>query len=374
MAAPAAKPQETQEEECDMSFPIRTLLLATAAALSVTAVAQAVELKEIGKIPVKLDVALQAFDIGWVDTATDRYVLTSRGAQDAKDKSNPGNLGLLVFDAANDKFLQIIPGFTRPRGVITVNNGAEAYVGDDDTVKVVDLTANKIVASIPAGGGADELGYDPKDGVIAMALPDETPPTLILISTKDRKIFAKVQVPQATDGFEQTIYSEVTGMFHTVIPELNKDENKGGMITVDPKTGKQVGKIAPLDNCKPHGNAVGVGNELIIGCNFGQTKDKKPPVQMVFDVKTNKVTQTIAGIGGTDMSAADVGLGLYYTASAGNGEGSALGVIDAKTHKLIQKIPTAGRAHSVAVNSKNHHVYVPENATGCGCIRVFAPM
>ena len=73
---------------------------------------------------------------------------------------------------------------------------------------------------------------------------------------------------------------------------------------------------------------------------------------------------------------ADPGLGLYYTASAGNGEGAALGVIDAKTHKLIQKISTAGRAHSVAVNTKNHHVYLPEGATGggCGCIRVFAPM
>jgi DNA-binding beta-propeller fold protein YncE len=95
---------------------------------------------------------------------------------------------------------------------------------------------------------------------------------------------------------------------------------------------------------------------------------------MIFDVKANKVTETIPGVGGTDMTAADPGVGLYYTASAGNAEGSFLGVIDAKTHKLIQKIPTAGRAHSVAVNFKTHQVYVPEGAGGCGCIRVFAPM
>lgn len=93
---------------------------------------------------------------------------------------------------------------------------------------------------------------------------------------------------------------------------------------------------------------------------------------MIFDVKTNKVTATIPGIGGTDMAEADVKLGLYYTASAGNAEGSGLGVIDAKAYMLIQKIPTAGRAHSVAVNPKNHHVYVPEAQTqgGCGCIRI----
>jgi DNA-binding beta-propeller fold protein YncE len=359
---------------------LRALLLATTAVLSATAVTQAAELKEIGKIPVKFDAPLQGFDIGWYDAKTDRYVLASRGSFDPKDKSNPGNNGLLIVDAAKDTVLGIATGVSLARGAVIVNDGAEAWVGDgDNSIKVVDMKANKVVASIPTEankGGADELGYSPKDNVVAMALPDAEPPTLVLISTKDRKIFAKVPVPNASDGFEQTIYSEVDGMFHTVIPELGGDPNKGGMITVDPKTGKQVGEIAPIDNCKPHGNFPGVGNELIIGCNFGQTKDKRPPVQMVFDVKANKVTTTIAGIGGTDMSGADPGLGLYYTASAGNGEGSALGVIDAKTHTLIQKIPTAGRAHSVAVNTKNHHVYVPEGATGggCGCIRVFAPM
>jgi hypothetical protein len=363
-----------------MPFPIRTLLLATVAALSATAVAQAVELKEVGKIPIMLDAPLQGFDIGWFDAKTDRYILASRGSFDPKDKSNPGNNALLIINAATDKFITAATGISLARGAVTVNDGTEAYVGDgDNTIKVVDMKSGKVVASIPTEankGGADELGYSPKDNVVAMALPDNEPPTLILISTKDRKTFAKVPVPNASDGFEQTIYSEVDGMFHTVIPELGGDANKGGMITVDPKTGKQVGEIAPLDNCKPHGNFPGVGNELIIGCNYGQTKDKRPPVQMIFDIKANKVTETIAGIGGTDMSGADAGLGLYYTASAGNGEGSALGVIDAKTHKLIQKIPTAGRAHSVAVNTKTHHVYVPEGATGggCGCIRVFAPM
>jgi DNA-binding beta-propeller fold protein YncE len=361
-----------------MTFPIKTLLLATAAALGATAAAQAVELKELAKIPIMLDAPLQSFDIGWFDAKTDRYILASRGGQSAKDTAFPGNNALLIIDAATDKFLTAATGITLARGAVIVNDGTEAYVGDgDNSIKVVDMKAGKVVAKIPTEankGGADELGYSPNDNVVAMALPDAEPPTLILVSTKDRKIFAKVEVANASDGFEQPVYSQVTGMFHIVIPELGGDANKGGMITVDPKTGKQVGEIAPIDNCKPHGNFPGIGNELIIGCNYGQTKDKRPPVQMIFDVKTLKVTETIAGIGGTDMTGADPGLGLYYTASAGNGEGSALGVIDAKTHKLIQKIPTAGRAHSVAVNTKTHHVYVPEGMGGCGCIRVFAPM
>jgi hypothetical protein len=355
--------------------------MAATAAIAFAGAAQAVELKEIGQIPVTLEVPLQAFDIGWYDPASDLYVLTSFGTFPGAPDPNAfaGNRALLIFDAKTDKLITVVKGFTRPRGVVTVNHGTEAYVGDGDNhVKVVDLKAGKIVAEIAANakdGGVDEIAYDPKDGVVAAAQPDDDPSSLILISTKDRKIFAKVQVPEASDGFEHPAYSPITGMFHIVIPELNKNEDKGGMITVNPKTGKKVGEIAALDNCKPHGNGMGIGSEFILGCNFGQTKDKKPPVQMIWNIKLHKVTAVIPGIGGTDMAEADLGLGLYYTASAGNGEGAALGVIDAKTHKLIQKIPTAGRAHSVAVNQKNHHVYVPESALlgGCGCIRVFAP-
>ena len=81
---------------------LRTLLLATAAVLSATAVAQAAELKEVGKIPVKFDAPLQGFDIGWYDAKTDRYVLASRGSFDPKDKSNPGNSGLLIVDTTSD--------------------------------------------------------------------------------------------------------------------------------------------------------------------------------------------------------------------------------------------------------------------------------
>src|SRR5215469_16973834 len=203
---------------------LRTLLLATVAVLSATAVAQAAELKEIGKIPVKFDAPLQGFDIGWYDAKTDRYILSSRGSFNPKDKSNPGNNCLIIVDTTNDKLIGIAAGTTMARGSVIVNDGAEAWVGDgDNSIKIVDMKTNKIVGSIPTEankGGADELNYSPKDNVVAMALPDAEPPTLILINTKDRKIFAKVPVPNASDGFEQTIYSEVDGNFHTVIPEL----------------------------------------------------------------------------------------------------------------------------------------------------------
>ena len=361
-----------------MSVQMKRVSAALFGGVAICCVAQAAQLKEIGRIPVKLDVPLAGFDIGWVDPGTNRYVLTSFAAHDPKDTSNPGNNGLLVFDAAHDKFLRIIRG-VRAHGVVTANHGKEAWLGSDgEGVIVVDLVNGKRISSIATGakkGGGDELAYDDKDGIVAVALPDDEPPTLILISAKDRKITARIPVPEATAGLEQTVYSPTDGMFWTDVPEMNHQKEKGGMLKVDPKTGMRIA-IVPLDNCKPHGNAVGRGAELMIGCNFGTIKDGMRAQQAIFNVETGKVTY-IPGAGGTDETAADNVLGRYYSAAARNKDpGPIVAVIDAKTHTIIQKIPTKGQAHSIAVNPKNHHVFVPESGSngGCGCIRVFAPM
>jgi DNA-binding beta-propeller fold protein YncE len=56
-------------------------------------------------------------------------------------------------------------------------------------------------------------------------------------------------------------------------------------------------------------------------------------------------------------------------------DGITLGVIDAATNKLVQKIAIkGGNPHSVAVNDNDGHVFVPVGIAdgGCGCIQVYA--
>jgi hypothetical protein len=361
-----------------MSLQLKGVLAVLVGGVAMCCTAQAGQLKEITQIPVMLDVPLAGFDISWVDPGSGRYVLTSFAARDPKDTSNPGNNALLLFDANTDKLVNVIHG-VRGSGVVTANHGKEAWLGSGrEGVIVVDLVAGKRITAIASGakeGGGDEVAYDAKDGIVAVALPDDDPPTLILLSQKDKKIIARIPVPEATDGLEQTVYSPVDGMFWTDVPEMNHQKEKGGMLKVDPKTGKRV-EIVPLDNCKPHGNAVGRNGELYLGCNFGTAKDGMTPQQAIFNVKTGKAV-FVPGAGGTDETATDNGIGQYYSASAGNKDpGPVLAVVDAKTRAVIQKIPTKDRAHSVTADSKNHQVFVPESSSdgGCGCIRVFAPM
>jgi YVTN family beta-propeller protein len=124
---------------------------------------------------------LGSFDISWVDPGSQRYYLADRTA-------TAGTGRIDVIDTQKNTFLYSIGGFVRtvagsgksgPIGVVAIPQLNQLYVGDgDSTVKVVDLAAQKVIATIPTGGKvrADELAYDPLDHIIMIANPNDNPP------------------------------------------------------------------------------------------------------------------------------------------------------------------------------------------------------
>jgi DNA-binding beta-propeller fold protein YncE len=355
----------------------KILMAAMIAAVAFAGAARAAELKKVGEIAVEGD-KLGSFDISFVDQKNQRYYLADRT-----------NKGVDVFDAKTDKYIGRVGGMvgpvmkgdkvdndsSGPNGVVIA--GDEAWVGDGQgMLRVVDVKSMKITDTITTGGKmrADELDYDAKDGIIAIALDADDPPTLVLVSTKPgHKIIGKVPFPDATDGLEQTGYNPADGMFYSAVPELKKDPTKGGVAVIS--TDAKLVKIMPVDNCNPHGFVVLPGDKALLGCS-AHGKDGMPPVTMIFDLKSGKVVATVADLGGTDEAAYSKKNGQYYTGSSNQPGGHVLGVIDASTNKLVQKIAiTGGTPHSVAVNETNGHVYLPVGSAdgGCGCIQVFAP-
>jgi DNA-binding beta-propeller fold protein YncE len=354
------------------------------AAVGVTAfagAANAAELRQIGTITIP-GAPLDSFDISFIDQATGRYYLADRS-----------NKGIDIVDTKTGAYVGRVEGMvgpimkkdgtccnndkSGPNGVVIA--GHEAWVGDgDSTVKVIDLKTNKIVDTIKTGGEsrADELAYDPKDQVIAIANNADEPPFLTFISAKPgHKILGKLVMEHFSDGMEQTAYNPADGLFYTDVPELDKDKTKGALMVTDPKTQKVV-KMIPVDSCIPHGIAFGKNDNVYLGCNAGPTRLGLPAKQVVLNVKTGKQTD-IPGVGGSDESAVNNKLDQYYSALNGNPGGPILSVVDAKTNQLVQKIPTGPGAHSVAVNESNGRVYVPIATQaagltgGCGCIAVY---
>jgi DNA-binding beta-propeller fold protein YncE len=325
---------------------------------------------------------LKLFDIGVVDPAAGRYYLADRS-----------NKAVDIFDTKTNKFVGRVEGFvgvvmkdgkpvgnmSGPNGVALDSKNKVLWVGDgDSTLKAIDLKAKepKIVDTIKLGGQkrADELAVDEKDGIVLVFNNADKPAFGTFVSTKpDHKILGKVQIPEATDGVEQSVYVPQTGMFYSSVPEWKEDNKQGGVAIIDPKTMKMV-ELVNIPGCQPTGLMHGPGTHLLVGCAAGQDGTKMTPATVIWDFKTKKVVNVVHEVGGMDEVWYDSGAHKYYTASRGQPGGPVLGVIDAKTNQWIENVPTADGAHSVAADSKTQHVFVPLTANAScpkSCIGVY---
>lgn len=349
------------------------------ATLALAGTASAKELTLIKTIPIEGN-KLSSFDVGYVDQATHRYYLADRS-----------NKGIDIVDTKTDTWIGTIGGFigavtdekhpkethpdskkSGPNGVIGAGN--EIWAGDGaGKIRVANFKEMKIVDTIDDGGKyrADSLTHDPKNMVFLVGNPDDEPTFLTLVNMKTRKILKKIELPEATDGLEEPKYNPRDGMIYVSVPELNKDKKKGGVAVVDPK-GLKIVKMIHVDGCNPHGLAFGPSDHFVLGCSL---RGKDASV-VVMSAKTGKIVARDKGFGGADAVAYDKKNNQYYIAADHAPGGPALGVIDAKTNKLVQTIPMKGNStpHSVAADDANGHVYVPGGGFegGCNCIQVFA--
>jgi DNA-binding beta-propeller fold protein YncE len=322
---------------------------------------------------------LVQFDIGWVDPVTETYYLADRS-----------NSGLDIFDAAQGTFLGRVTGFvgfdpakgtslSGPDGVTAVGDD-EVWVGDgDSTVKVIDLNSNTIIDTISTSGThrVDEMAYDPRDHILAVANNADTPPFVTLISTKrnDRHIVARIPFTGATNGVEQPAWNSLTGLFYISVPQVGSNPASGAVAVIDPKTASYIGAF-PVDQCQPAGLTVGPHNHLLVGCSADVTTGFQPKA-LVLDARTGRVVATIKDFGGADEVWFNPGDRNYYLADRNNPGNPVLGVINSETNDAVAALTTSTGAHSVAADPINNHVFVPlppnpaDSACLHGCIGVF---
>ena len=355
------------------------LMVTVVAAVPVPGRAGTAELKKVAEIAIPGE-PLVSFDISFIDQKTQRYYFADRS-----------NKSIDIFDANANTFIGRVTGFvgavlkpdgtccnnakSGPNGVVVVGN--EVWAGDgDSTIKVIDLKTMKIVDTIPTGGQlrANEVTYDSKNRVFIIGNQNDEPPFTTMVSTKPgHQLIGKITFPDATDGNEQPTYNPADGLVYQSIPELNKDEKKGAVAVMTPRTAKLV-KMLPVDDCNPAGLAFGPNGNFVLGCNADG--NKMPAIITIMNWKTGKVVANVADIGGADMVDYNKKNNQYYIAARALKGGPVLGVIDAATNKLVQKIAiTGGNPHSVASSEANGHVFLPVGAAngGCGCIQVYAP-
>jgi len=221
---------------------------------------------------------LYSYDISFVDQSTQTYYLADRS-----------NAVVDVVDAKTGTFdRQISGGF---KGVAVVNgvvqggqsgpNGVVAafpwlFVTDAPSrVVSIDLRTDTVVSDVSTGGAdnfrADELAYDPQDGLLLVINANDTPPfgTFITVDKANGQLTVGTQIsfPFATNGAEQPVWDPGTGKFYLSIPEISGDgTNLHGAVLRISTTG-EVEATYPVDFCGPAGLALGPNGDLLVGCN-----------------------------------------------------------------------------------------------------------
>ena len=378
--------------------------------------------------------ALYSFDISFVDQTTQTYYLADRS-----------NKAVDVVNAKTDTFVtQIFPnnghapfaGFVPCVPAAAANdcagpNGVVAafpwlFVTDAPSrVLTFDLrtspptTVSEVFTKAGEPTRADELAYDPRDGLLLVINNASDPPfgTLIQVNkatgvlTVVKNIdFDAAHGVDAQNGAEQPVWDPGTGKFYLSIPQIGPTLSHGGVLRIS--TTGTVEATYPVEFCSPAGLALGPKQDLLVGCNtvfdtaggvWTGNADRDihsaQPRYVILDAKTGDIDKILFGVGPGDEVWFNKGDGNYYTASSGSplapnaitpprspvgtavtapvltAQGAAiLGVIDAEKQKLLQLVPTlnvparvapapnphpAGTAHSVAANAENNHVFVP---------------
>jgi hypothetical protein len=338
--------------------------------------------------------------------------------------SDRSNSSIDIIDTETLKFKRFLSGFvgvartsagavdnnhSGPDGV--VNHGRWLYAGDgNSTLKVFDLNAppaSALKQSISTGGSTrvDEMALTTDGDLLLAANNAEDPPFATLFAANGdrdtdhtRKVIAISISPTILPaGFglsmEQPSWEPQTKRFYTSVPIVANNPPgcnfgqlagpitcSGGLLVTDPTAPTAVeGAFNPATNtgvvllnaCNPNGSTVGPEDNLLLGC----TPQNAPGdvITLVIDARTKKQTPVIH-ITGSDEVWFNKGDRRYYLGTsrdctipgkpcpAANQETPVLGVVDADTNLLIEKVPQSSNSHSVAADSKRNRIFVGQVA------------
>src|ERR1700737_1900327 len=281
---------------------------------------------------------MYVFDISFVDQTTQTYFLT--------DRSNA------VVDVVNAKTSQLISqinakpafkGFTGNNATSGPNGVVAAFpwlfVTDANSrVVSINLSSGNTVSDVSTGGApglcADELAYDPNDGLLLVVNNADTPPFATLVKVNQvsgaltivkRITFDTMHTGvDATNGAEQPVWEPVTGKFYLSIPQTGPNAKDGAVIRIS--TAGTVEVQYPIQFCQPAGLTVGPHVDLLVGCNtvfdtaggvWDPTKNvTAAPLQVIIDARTGSIDTIVPGVGAGDEGWFNWGDGNYYTASS----------------------------------------------------------
>ena len=367
-------------------------------------------------------VALRSFDISWVNETRSEYYLADRSTSGVDIISTRS----LKFLRTIPGFAGIVPTtsmgvsstLSGPNGVTA--HGNWLYAGDgNSTLHTINLTAlplNNPPQTVVGTGGKtrlDEMALTPDGLTLIAANNAENPPFATVFTacgdstattcTPTSKGTVKISSALLPAGFglglEQPIWDDKTKRFYVSVPTIANNPAgcnygqlssgvtcSGGMAVIDPTASfpQTLGPfdpvafsgVVPLQACNPSGIA-GIPNDMImLSCSAA-------PVTVMNDSPPFNFAE-VFNIGGADEIWWNPGSDNRYYLGASKHVGTpgsscvqftsggspippttqcpALGVVDI-TSVLLETIPVSSGTHSVAADSNQNYIFVPQVGT-----------
>jgi DNA-binding beta-propeller fold protein YncE len=264
---------------------------------------------------------------------------------------------LVVFDTAKRQVVANLDGFARVHGVTVADAIHRVYASATGLHQVVAVDADtlKIVGKAGPIVYPDGLAYAPKQNKIFVS--DEHGGVDAVIDAASNKLIASIPLG---GGAGNTVYDPVSGHIVVAVHGANV------LAIIDPETNRIIRRVPLAGIQNPHGIALDVASHVAFVAG-----EENHTLAMV-DLNDMKVLATYQVGDDPDVLAYDPGLRrLYVSAESGqftvfqrNGTSLALlGSFD---------MP---RAHTVAVDPKSHLVYLPlENVNGHPLLRIMRPV
>jgi DNA-binding beta-propeller fold protein YncE len=292
--------------------------------------------------PVEVTGTQGKFDFIKIDSANNRLLAC-----------HTGNGSLDVIDIITSKLIKSIPiGNAQGVAIDSKNNRYFVSVSKPTKMVIVNSTKLDVIGEVALPGPADLVAYHFETNRVFVCNDDK--PEMWVIDPTEKKIVSTISFPGG--GMEDLGFdSQDTFLFQCL-----KDSSE--LAKLDLKTEKVVAKwsTSPVD--KPHGMAMVSGTDqvLIVG-GTGKLG--------LFDLSTGQIVGTAEVSPKVDEIAYDPTLHRVYCAS-GLGTISVVGLDHQRLAPLSSLTSSLG-AHSIAIDSKTHTVWIAFAKNGKSYVQVF---
>ena len=222
---------------------------------------------------------MQTIPLPGVQGRTDHITVDVNGKRLFVPANGDNQNTVEVIDLQAGKRIASIPGQNKPQGTFYSADFNTLFVtnGTDGTCKIFRGDTFKLIASLPLGTDANQVGYDPDTKYLYAGLGDRNSGALAIIDTSSNKQVGEIKTDARPGGitFEKPgprIFVNLNGATKLGILDRKKREQIGTW----PVTGAENYGPLALDESR---------HRLFLG-------SRKPPLLIVFDTETGKqITQ-----------------------------------------------------------------------------------